>query len=500
MPDPSPSTNRSRLLPALKQVAPFALTALAAWVTAPIGSPMVWRQYALSVVLLFASWTFGLTMGLRGHMRSGTVIGSLGFFAAVGLLRNSAGGSISGVSSVALLAVFQTALYVRDRRALWIVLAGLLAFYVVPLITIGPPEYPHSGYRSALLAVAVGSIVGLVTHGLVANIRRRAYEARRRERTLARVNETLQQLFSSPQPRDDACTAVKEISEATTVGIYESEAGSRSLRLSSSTSGPAITPHRTAQRGSAVYEALRSGEPILITDDPAARVGNVEHWRAAGSPDSILYQPLLKEGVAIGVMFVAWQGRVSPEEPRVIVASLLAHEIASVIDRADVIMQLTDEALTDALTGLPNRRAWNLRLEREVATDGSLAVAMFDIDHFKRFNDAHGHPAGDTLLREAAAAWRAEIRTTDFLARLGGEEFGLLLTSGDIPTMHAMVERLRALMPLRQSCSAGIALREDGDTPETLVSRADAALYEAKAEGRDRSVFTGDYQARASGA
>ncbi len=462
---------------------------------------MLWNQYALSIVLLLASWTFGLTMGIRGHMRSGTVIGSLGFLVAVGFLRNSAGGSISGVSAVSLLAVFQTALYVRDRRALWIVLAGLLAFYLVPLIVIGPPTYPPSGYRSALLAVAVGSIVGLVTHGLVANIRERAHEARRREQMLARVNETVQQLFNSPDPRHDACVTTKEISDALTVGIYEPEPGSRTLRLSTSTADPATAPlHGAADPGSAVYEALRNGEPILVTKDVAARVGDVEHWRAVGAPDSVLYQPLLKGDTAVGVMFVAWQGVVSPNGPRVITASLLAHEIASVIDRADVIDQLTDEALTDALTGLANRRAWDERLARAIDSEETLAVAMFDIDHFKRFNDTHGHPAGDRLLREAAAAWRAEIRSGDFLARLGGEEFGLLLTGDQVNTIHSMAERVRARMPSHQTCSAGIAIREDGDTAESVVSRADGALYAAKTGGRNRTVFTGQHQARASGA
>ncbi len=102
-----------------------------------------------------------------------------------------------------------------------------------------------------------------------------------------------------------------------------------------------------------------------------------------------------------------------------VVASLLAHEVAAVIDRADVIEQLTDEALTDPLTGLPNRRAWDAQLAQAMkAGREPVAVAMFDIDHFKQFNDSYGHPAGDRLLREAAAAWKAEIRSGDFLARL----------------------------------------------------------------------------------
>ncbi len=110
-----------------RQLGPFAVTTLAAWVAVLIGAHTNWAQYGVSVALLALSWSYGLRMGLRGHMRSGTIIGSLGFLAALALARNAVGGSTAGISIVSLLPVFQTALYVRDRRALWIVLAAVLA-------------------------------------------------------------------------------------------------------------------------------------------------------------------------------------------------------------------------------------------------------------------------------------------------------------------------------------------------------------------------------------
>jgi diguanylate cyclase (GGDEF)-like protein len=483
--------SRSEFSPAVRQLAPFAVTALSAWIAVLFGEHIDWTEYAISLALLGASWWYGVWVGVRGQMRVGTVVGSLGFLAAVGLLRQASGGSTSGISILALLPVFQTALYVRDRRALWIVLAAVLAFYLAPLVLVGPPEYPASGYRSALLSVAVSSIVGLVTHELVANIRRRASEARRREHMLVRISETVQILFQSPEPRRDACHAVKEISDALVVGLFEPEPGSAKLRVTTTTKPPdAAATGTPAQPHSAVYEAFRTHQPLLITDDLELHVGDVELWRAGGAPSSILYQPLLKDDVPVGVMFVGWPDIAQRDQPRVVAASLLAHEIAIVLDRADVIDQLTDDALTDPLTGLPNRRAWDAQLELALLGSIPVAVAMFDIDHFKRFNDTHGHPAGDRLLREAAASWRAEMRVRDFLARLGGEEFALLLTGDDVTTVHATVERLRARMPGRETCSAGIAVRVAGDTAEQLVSRADQALYEAKTSGRDRTVLT----------
>ena len=282
---------------------------------------------------------------------------------------------------------------------------------------------------------------------------------------------------------------MKEISEAVVAGLFEPEPGSQTLRLSATTAetDAAKTP---AAAQSAVHDAFRSHQPILITEDIASHVADVELWRASGAPASVLYQPLLKGDVPVGVLVVGWSDIAQRDEPRVIAASLLAHEIASVIDRADVIGQLTDEALTDALTGLPNRRAWDVEIARALQGRGPVGVAMFDIDHFKRFNDTHGHPAGDRLLREAASRWRAEMRAGDFLARLGGEEFALLVTGADVTTIATIVARLCARMPAQQTCSAGIALRSIGDTPEQLVARADAALYEAKTGGRNRVVFT----------
>ncbi len=482
---------RSDISAALRQLAPFAVTALSAWVAVLFGEHIDWTQYAISLVLLTASWWYGVWAGLRGQMRVGTVVGSLGFLAAVGLLRQASGGSTSGISILALLPVFQTALYVRDRPALWIVLAATLAFYLAPLVIVGPPEYPTSGYRSALFAFLVSSIVGLVTHGLVANIRSRASEARRREHILLRISETVQGLFQSPEPRRDACHAVKEISEAVVVGLFEPEPGSPNLRLTTTTEArEAVAEGAPAQPHSAIHQAFRSRQPQLITENVQHHVGDVDLWRAGGAPSSLLYQPLLKDDVAVGVLFVGWPDIAQRDEPRVVAASLLAHEIAIVLDRADVIDQLTDEALTDPLTGLPNRRAWDAQLELALLGSIPVAVAMFDVDHFKRFNDTHGHPAGDRLLRETAASWRSEMRARDFLARLGGEEFALLLTGDDVTTVQATVERLRARMPGRETCSAGIAVRVDGDTAEQLVSRADQALYEAKTSGRDRTVLT----------
>jgi diguanylate cyclase len=136
-------------------------------------------------------------------------------------------------------------------------------------------------------------------------------------------------------------------------------------------------------------------------------------------------------------------------------------------------LRLATEADTDGLTGAANRRAWESVLPKALqqAAQGALpvTVVLLDIDFFKGFNDAHGHPTGDALLREAVEAWQARLRPGDLLARYGGEEFAVLL-------------------PRDQTCSAGAAIWDGVESAGGLVERADRALYDAKRSGRNKLV------------
>ncbi|MEA2290546.1 MAG: hypothetical protein QOD55_2543 [Solirubrobacteraceae bacterium] len=155
--------------------------------------------------------------------------------------------------------------------------------------------------------------------------------------------------------------------------------------------------------------------------------------------------------------------------------------------------ELARIARTDALTGVPNRRGWDEQLITELAraarTETPVCVALLDLDHFKDFNDRCGHPQGDRLLREVAAAWRDELRTMDVLARYGGEEFGVILPGCRLEMAAAIIDRLRALTPSGQTTSAGVVSWGPGESAEALVGRADRALYDAKRAGRDRTVL-----------
>jgi diguanylate cyclase (GGDEF)-like protein len=161
--------------------------------------------------------------------------------------------------------------------------------------------------------------------------------------------------------------------------------------------------------------------------------------------------------------------------------------LAQVQDQA---AQLDALAHNDGLTGIPNRRAWDLNLVQRLATAAhtghSVHVAILDLDYFKAYNDRHGHQTGDRLLKEAAAAWRHQLADDDLIARYGGEEFGVILTGHTDEQAMATLHRLRAVTPHHQTFSAGLARWNATENPERLVERADHALYQAKHAGRDR--------------
>lgn len=117
-----------------------------------------------------------------------------------------------------------------------------------------------------------------------------------------------------------------------------------------------------------------------------------------------------------------------------------------------------------------------------------MCVAMLDLDHFKQFNDEHGHVAGDALLQDLAEGWATVTRPSDTLARYGGEEFALLLPDCVAEGAAEVVERLRTMIPEGQHCSAGLACWDGQESPLSLIGRADDRLYAAKDAGRDQLV------------
>lgn len=170
-------------------------------------------------------------------------------------------------------------------------------------------------------------------------------------------------------------------------------------------------------------------------------------------------------------------------------------------EEAEIAMH--QQAVTDALTGLLNRRGWGEVAQPMLAHanrfDLSLGLLMVDIDHFKKINDSHGHDAGDRALRALADLLRDTSRQSDVVARIGGEEFCLLLPGTSLDAAHRLDGRLRQGLPEivarlghALDFSSGLAIRRPGDTLEKMMTRADSALYAAKDAGRGRLMIANE--------
>jgi diguanylate cyclase (GGDEF)-like protein len=152
--------------------------------------------------------------------------------------------------------------------------------------------------------------------------------------------------------------------------------------------------------------------------------------------------------------------------------------------------------MEDPLTGLQNRRRLDLTFMELLAAGQAYAIAMIDIDRFKQVNDCFSHPVGDGVLRAVADLLRHNARTGDLTIRFGGDEFAMLLREADLVAAAAICERLRAgalardwsdLHPdLSVTLSIGVAASHEGSTQEDVVALADARLYRAKRQGRNR--------------
>lgn len=266
-----------------------------------------------------------------------------------------------------------------------------------------------------------------------------------------------------------------------------------------------------------LQEALQGGAPVLVEDVGTHPLydGRRPAWGLDGedaSIHSIIALPFAIDPGQYGIFHVRRtesQPRFGPADLEFAQAVITA--AVAVIQRAQVVestmadnARLEQLAQTDPLTQLLNRRALTERIsaemDRALRYDATLALLMIDLDHFKRVNDTHGHLVGDDVLRDMGRLLRDTIRGHDIAARYGGEEFLVLLPETDDAGAEAFAERIRLVVeahpfareamaePLRLTASIGVAVFPAAriENVEDLFARADAALYRAKADGRNR--------------
>jgi diguanylate cyclase (GGDEF)-like protein len=262
-------------------------------------------------------------------------------------------------------------------------------------------------------------------------------------------------------------------------------------------------------------------EPVMVPDDcwalrrgqPHRSGGSGGHVHCAhlhpeGTPDSawMLCVPLMAQGTSLGLLHLnSLHG--GGEEATALVEAI-AEQLSLSLLNLQLREKLRQQSLHDPLTGLYNRRYLEEHLQRELLRSERrhrpLAVVMLDVDHFKRFNDRHGHAAGDALLAKVGQTLREMVRNEDVACRYGGEEFTLVLPETDREIAVRRAEEIRAaigaitVLHAREvlgpvTASLGLAVfPEDARDPASLLQLADAALYRAKHAGRNRVVVHGE--------
>lgn len=228
-----------------------------------------------------------------------------------------------------------------------------------------------------------------------------------------------------------------------------------------------------------------AGEMSLIEDkDPSAYVVAAEPSHLMVISHNLLWQMVDRSHAFSKNLLIVLSERVRSDNE-------------FIANRLGVLRQAERNAVTDALTGLGNRHWMHEMFERELArtqhSGQALCLMMVDVDNFKRFNDQYGHISGDRVLVAVGEVLREHVRPTDLIARFGGDEFAILLPGADLVQAVATAERLRAhverlapselVMPV--TISVGVSSRTDDDQLASLMSRADAAMYRAKAKGRN---------------
>ncbi|MDQ2700197.1 MAG: sensor domain-containing diguanylate cyclase [Actinomycetota bacterium] len=488
MPQTSPDTGTSerihivgsrggtrRGLVRLLEVAPFTVAGVAVIILIP-ADPIL---KLLGTVVILSIALFRAVAEIRGWaawiQKAAPIAIALliGFFTIV---------SQEPVMNVIMLINVMRVALVDDRRIMLLTLGASLVGLLVPAII-----YPHELASSA----AIWSIVLVI---ISFPIQSRSTLVRAQAGLNAKLAGVISELLTSDDSRKSIVSAAHELGEADVAILFEVEPDG-SLKP---TAGSGIDVNEVkvdAGNGSVIGLSVANRETVFVPMVESVDF-SLSPELGSGGLMSVITCPIIRDGETAGALLAGWKTRVQRADhlgPSII--RILAGEAASTLKHSEMLVSLAESATRDPLTGLPNRRAWNRLLRTGLLESNKvmkpMSIAVLDLDHFKKFNDEHGHQEGDRLLREISSAWKDALRKQDMLFRWGGEEFTVILPDCGQEQSIEVVERLRAATPRGETTSVGVATWDGHETADQLFDRTDAALYRAKEIGRNRTVSAG---------
>ncbi len=291
---------------------------------------------------------------------------------------------------------------------------------------------------------------------------------------------------------------VVEIFGAVGAAVFRYEDDGDAVALAAAPAGVLeyLPDPRVATAGTAVGRVAETGRPLFVAQYPEGGPHDplVAALRTLGAVGGVAAPISIRQRLWGALGFGSADPARLTEETALRLARF-ADLAATTLGNVETWHALAHDASTDLLTGLPNRRTFVEHLGQEIArarrSGHPLALVLFDIDHFKAVNDTHGHLVGDRVLAALARVVGGHARGEEMIARIGGEEFAMILPETDTPGATAAAERLRLAVAAARpadvhvTISAGIDGMRHGDEPDDLVFRADQALYRAKADGRN---------------
>ncbi|WP_111767711.1 PAS domain-containing protein [Nakamurella deserti] len=306
------------------------------------------------------------------------------------------------------------------------------------------------------------------------------------EANLSAVAEVVAEIQAGSDARETIVRACAELARARYVCLFEPDPADDDLLRVTRTNTPDLAGFVLARvLPSAICRAFDGVDP-----DPVTERGARSFPAPLASDSNVMVVPVRAGSTVIAVLTLGFDHGVPPAgDKRDNVVRLLAAQAGVAMRQSALLAEFAERAVTDPLTGLPNRRGWDdalVRLSTERRPGERVIVALLDFDRFKLFNDTRGHAAGDDLLRGFADRARRVLRAGDVLARWGGEEFALALPHLEDDHVDVVLRRVAAAMPHGQTCSVGWAELAAGQEIREAMVEADAALYVAKESSRNQ--------------